>query len=240
MPRRQIQLINNEFYHIIKRGFEEKDIFLDEEDFLRFINSLLVFNDKNHSLWQFRFFWHKKTPKDLTLKYSPQKPLVKIHAFVLMPNHFHLLVQQLIDNGISIFMQKLGGYSQYFNRKYQREGSLFPNRYKVVNIKTEEQLKNTFVYIHTNPIGLIEKSWKEWKVKNLKKAVDFLENKYRWSSYWDYLKKRNFPKVTDRDFFIKLFGGNEEIKKEVNSWIKFKSQNFMKNPQIREILLDLE
>lgn len=224
MPRRKIQLVNREFYHIVKRGVEERKIFLDEEDHFRFINSLLVFNDKMPSPWQSRFFWHLRAPDSLSRGiYKPKIPLIEIHTFTLMPNHFHLLVRQLVENGIMLLMQKLGGYSYYFNKKYGRNGTLFQDRYKIVHIETEEQLKNNFVYIHTNPVAIIESEWKEWKVKEPDEAIGFLEEKYTWSSYWDYIGRKNFPSVTERDFFQKLFGNPAKIKKEINSWIKFKS-----------------
>lgn len=238
MPRRKIQIVNHEFYHIVKRGIEEREIFLDEEDYLRFINSLLVFNTKNPTLWDTRLFWYRKSPQNLVKEYSPEDPLIEIHAFCLMPNHFHLLVRQLIEGGIQVFMQKLGGYSQYFNRKYKREGALFPSRYKITHIRGEEQLKNTFVYVHTNPVGLIEPMWKEWRVKDFSKAINFLENEYRWSSYWDYLGKENFPRLVNREFFIKLFGGGKEIKEEIDSWIKFKSDILRGNGKLNEIIFE--
>ncbi|OIP76406.1 MAG: hypothetical protein AUK06_00200 [Parcubacteria group bacterium CG2_30_36_18] len=223
MPLRKTQLVNGEFYHIVKRGIEAREIFLDEEDHLRFVNSLLVFNDKNPTPWQSRAFWHLRDPAALSLNYQPKIPLVEIHTFALMKNHFHLLVRQLIGNGIAEFMQKLGGYVWYFNKKYKRAGTLFEGRYKIKRIETESQLKNNFVYIATNPVGIIEPEWKDWKVNNSQKAIQFLEEQYRWSSYWDYLGKENFPSVTTRDFFLKLFGEKEKIKNEIDSWILFKT-----------------
>jgi len=222
MPLRKIQLINEEFYHIVKRGIEEREIFLDEEDKLRFINSLLVFNDKNPTPWQSRLFWEQRGPSSLG-DYKPKNPLVEIHVFTLMKNHFHLLLRQLIENGIITFMRKLGGYAYYFNKKYERVGPLFQGRYKIKRIETEPQLKNNFVYIITNPIEIIEPEWKNWKVNNPQKAIQFLEEQYRWSSYWNYLGKQNFPSVTTQDFFLKLFSGKEGIKKEIESWILFKA-----------------
>ncbi len=223
MPRRKIQITNGEFYHIVKRGVEERKIFLDEEDHFRFVNSLLVFNDKMPTPWQSRAFWHQRAPDSLARsEYKPKMPLVEIHAFVLMLNHFHLLVRQLIENGIAILMQKLGGFTYYFNKKNKRIGTLFQDRYKIIHIENEEQLKNNFVYIHTNPVALVEQEWKDWKVKDPQRAINFLEE-YVWSSYQDYLGKKNFPSVTERGFFLKLFNGKEEIKKEVSSWILFKS-----------------
>jgi len=237
MPRRETQLANQEFYHIIKKGVGK--IFLDEEDRLRFVNSLLVCNDKDPVPWASRAFWDKRSPYFLTkTDCTPKKPLVEIHAFTLMSNHFHLLVRQLIEKGIQILMQKLGGYSRYFNKKYGREGTLFQAPYKVIHISTEEQLKNTFVYIHTNPVALVESGWKGWKVKNPSRAIGFLEKKYRWSSYWDYLGKKNFPQVTKRDFFLELFGGKKGIREEIESWIEFKNEIFRDGKKLQGIILE--
>ena len=65
MPIRNIQFANGEFYHVIKRGVEERKIFLDDDDRLRFINSLLVFNDENPAPWKMRAFWHQRDPASL-------------------------------------------------------------------------------------------------------------------------------------------------------------------------------
>ena len=224
MPRRKTQFVNGEFYHIIKKGIEEREIFLDEEDRLRFVSSLLVFNDKNPVPWQSRIFWHQREPESLPGQdYKPNSPLVEIHVFALMSNHFHLLVRQIIENGIVSLMNKLGGYSYYFNKKYGRVGPLFQGRFKAILVENELQLRSNFVYINTNPVGVIEPGWKNFKVENPQKAIQFLEKGYHWSSYRDYLGERIFSPVINKEFFLKLFGGEEEIKKEVNSWISFKA-----------------
>ena len=100
------------------------------------------------------------------MSYKPESPLVEIHAFALMDNHFHILAKQIKENGISNFMNKLGGYSYYFNKKYKRVGPLFQGRFKAILVRTDEQLKNVFVYINTNPVGLIKPGWKENGIKD--------------------------------------------------------------------------
>ena len=139
-----------------------------------------------------------------------------------MPNHIHLLVRQLKDEGITQFMRKFGtGYATYFNKKYSRMDHLFQGRFKAVHIKTNEQFKNVFVYIHTNGISLVEPKWKEKGIENPEKIVKFLEN-YKWSSYPDYIGKKNFPSVTKRDFLLKVMGGEKGCKEFIKSWIKYK------------------
>lgn len=222
MPIRNVQFSNDEFYHVIKRGVEERNIFLDDEDRLRFINSLLVFNDTSPALWNMRAFWNQRDPASLiTSGYKPENPLVEIHSFALMDNHFHLLLKQIKENGISNLMNKLGGYSYYFNKKYDRVGPLFQGRFKAVLIKTEEQLKNVFVYINTNPVGLIEPGWKEKGVEDFRKSLQFLEE-YKWSSCMDYLKNQGYYFFVDKIFFMKLLRGAEGCKEEIESWLKYK------------------
>lgn len=235
MPKRKTQFVNGKFYHLMKRGVEERKVFLDDEDRFRFINSLLVFNDQKPTPWASRAFWYQQDPKFLTARnYKLENPLVEIHAFVLMPNHFHLLVRQLAENGIVVLMNKLGGYSYYFNKKYERVGPLFQGRFKAIMVETEKQLKNNFVYINTNPVGIIESGWKELEVKNSQRAIQFLEEEYQWSSCWDYLGKQNFSSVITREFFLKLFGGEKEIKEEIESWILFKADS----GRLKEIIFE--
>ena len=137
-----------------------------------------------------------------------------------MPNHIHLLLRQIRNNGITKFMRKVGtGYSGYFNRRYDRRGHLFQSRFQAVHVKTNDQLQIVFVYIHANPVSLVEPKWKEVGVKNTNKIIKFIEN-YKWSSYLDYFDKKNFPSLTSREFLGNVIGKNEKCKKFVNDWIK--------------------
>ena len=121
-------------------------------------------------------------------------------------------------------MSKVGtGYGGYFNRKYGRKGYVFQNRFLTVHIKNNEQLKTVFVYIHTNPLSLTEPKWKEIGIRNPKKAIEFLEN-YKWSSYPDYIGKKNFPSVTKRDFVLQSMDGEQGCKNFVDGWIKYKKE----------------
>ena len=148
---------------------------------------------------------------------------MEILAFCLMPNHFHLLLRQIREQGISKFMRKLGGYATYINKKDSRQGHLYQGRFRAVHIKDETQLKNGFVYIHTNPIELMEPGWKEEGIRNPKEAIKFLED-YRWSSYLDYIGKKNFPSVTSREFFDNTLGNKEGCRQFIESWISYKAE----------------
>lgn len=146
---------------------------------------------------------------------------VEVAAFCFMPNHVHLLVKQLKENGISNFMQKFGGFAFYLNKKYKRKGHLF-NNFKPVHIESDEQLKNVVTYIHTNPIALVEPGFKEGGIGgNPKRVKEFLEN-YKWSSYQDYIDIKNFAYVTDREFILEIMGGAQACRANVDNWILHK------------------
>jgi len=242
MPYRKEQFVNGETYHIVVKGIDENVLFKDINDYYREVFSIYEFNNAKPVVIKERRKERAKiksqtkkvaqefekllkgTNRDPTSVDSRDK-LVEVLAFCIMPNHLHLLVRQLVEGGISKFIKKLnGGYGGYFNRKYKRKGYVFQDRFTAVHIKTEEQLKVVFVYIHTNPISLIEPKWKEIGIKNPEKAIEFLENEYRWSSYPDYIGKKNFPSVTDREFVLKVMGGEEGCKEFVRAWIKYKGK----------------
>ena len=149
--------------------------------------------------------------------------LVEVLAFSFMPNHLHLILRQLKDNGITEFMKKVnGGYANYFNKKYKRMGHLF-NKFRAVHIKDDDQLRNAFLYVHANLISMVEPGWKEKGIKNLKKVIKFLEDNKR-HSYMDYIGKKTFPSVTQRDFFLEFMGGPEGCRAGIDSWVKNKNK----------------
>ncbi len=225
MPIKRPQLVNNEIYHIVIRGVEDSLIFKDKNDYYRGIFSLFEFNDVKHVLIRDRRRVRIRAKKNGREQFSANRDmLVEVLAFYFMPNHMHMLVRQIKDDGITQFMRKVGtGYATYFNEKYNRKGHLFQSRFRAVHTKTEEQLKTVFVYIHTNGVSLIEPRWKEEGINNPEKVIKFLEN-YKWSSYPDYIDKKNFPSVTERDFLLEVMGGKEGCRKFVENWIEYKRE----------------
>ena len=226
MPIKRPQLVNGEIYHIVIRAIEELKLFRNKENCFRMIHDLFEFNDVDSVSSTPRWQMNKSPSRTVlaNIDRKKRKILVEILAFCLMPNHVHLLVRQVRDGGISKFMRKIGaGYGLYYNQKYKRSGHVFQGRYRMVHIKNENQLKTVFVYIHTNPVAIVVPHWKEKGIKNYKKAIGFLE-KYRWSSYLDYLDKKNFPSLTSREFLTKEMGGVKECKKFVDGWLKFKQE----------------
>lgn len=137
-----------------------------------------------------------------------------------MPNHYHLLVSPLVENGIPRFMKKLNmGYAKYFNEKNDRTGALFQGKYKSVGVTEDAHFLYLPYYIHFNPLDLKMPEWREQKVKDPKKALNYLQS-YRWSSHLDYCRHKNFPSVTQKEYFLNFFGGEEKYKQSVNSYIQ--------------------
>lgn len=231
MPIKRPPLVNQGIYHIVTRGVDGRKIFIDEVDYRHAIRCLFVFNDTAPTYWRYRPTYQ---PYEEPYEDSPRRVgrsrrrtlLVDVLAFCLMPNHIHLLLRQRKDDGITKFMRKFGtGYVGYVNEKYKRQGHLFQGRFKAIAIKTDEQLKTVFVYIHTNPVALIDGQWKEGNIKNSKRAIDFVES-YQWSSYLDYLGKENFPFITHREFLSGIMI-QAQWREYVNDWIAQKTrQNF--------------
>ena len=225
MPIKRPQLANNETYHIVLRGVGDSLIFKDENDYYRAIFSLFEFNTVEP------IEVRKQRERRKTIKVNgglssadTRDMLVDILAFCFMPNHIHLWLKQMKDNGITRFMRKFGtGYASYFNKKYSRKGHLFQGRFQAVHVKTNEQFQNLFVYIHTNPISLVEPKWKEKGITNQREVIKFLEN-YRWSSYSDYIGKKNFSSVTERNFVLDVMGGKLGCKNFIEDWVKFKGE----------------
>lgn len=215
------KFVSGEIYHVYNRGVEKRDIFSDDQDRFRFIHNLFEFNDESPALNIYYKNLYEVSPRKIENKpKEPRKPLVEILAFCLMNNHYHLLLRQKKEGGISKFMQKLGtGCTMYFNQKYERTGVLFQGLFKAVLIKDESHFIHIPYYIHLNPLDLIAPDWRDGEIKDFNKVIKFLEN-YRWSSYLDYVGKKNFPSVTQRGFLLEFFEGPEEYKKNIFNWLK--------------------
>jgi len=236
MPRnaRKFKIEIGGFYHIVKRGVNKGQIFKNSQDYSRFIFGLELFNSVQLiNLWAL-LSRSGDSPSTVSMvgvgkrvqraRENKGKPIVEIHAFCLMPNHIHLILREIREGGISDFMRKFGGFSTYFNKRHNRTGPLFEGRFKAVAIQSNEQLANTFRYVHTNPVELWEPKWKEFQVENPAEAINKLES-YRPSSYLDYIGKENSPPFITKDFFLEFFGGEKNCKLAVEDWIKFKAHS---------------
>lgn len=196
-----------EFFHVLNRGVDKRTVFADERDYIRFLHDCYVFNDvadvnANH---RFREFTSAHT----------RVPLVALHAFSLMPNHYHMLISERTEGGLSLFMRKLNmGYAKYFNEKYKRSGVLWQSTFKKVPIVRDAHFIYIPYYIHLNPLDLVMPEWRVGKVQNQKKALAFLRS-YRWSSFIDYNGMTNMPSIISTDVLSKNLGSPQNQKREI-------------------------
>lgn len=153
MPAKHLHRVDQReiYLHVYNRGIEGRNIFCDEEDFSIFISYLKEYltkasNDKKTSF----------TVNGKTFKGTPHMPKnyynkVELVSYILMPDHFHLVLDQRQEGSVQSFIRSIcTRYSIYFNRKYQRKGSLFEGPYKSAHIKEANTLVHLITYLHTH------------------------------------------------------------------------------------------
>ena len=220
MALRKISFVIDEHYHIYNRGVDKRIIFSDDYDYKRFVMLLYLCNgDKS---FRIRDIFNRGHSSVEVFSLDRGEQFVDIGGYCLMPNHFHILLKDKVENGVSMFMEKLStAYVMYFNTKNERSGSLFEGRFKVKHIDNGPYMNWLFSYIHLNPIKLTEPNWKEKGISDPITAKDFVEN-YKHSSYSDYfvgegpeksiLNKPAFPdyfsQLNDLDDLIQEFREN--------------------------------
>ncbi len=183
-----------EYYHIYNRGVDKRDIFIDQYDLKRFIQSLIEFNqiDTIGSIYENSFRKSKLG--------SPSSKLVSIITYCINPNHFHLLVTPLVDKGVEKLMLRLGGYTKYFNEKHERSGSLFQGKFKSKHVTDNRYLLHLSAYINMN---------------NRNKLGDPIF-KLSCSSLEEYTE--NFSKICDPKIILEQFVGDGYLKFAKESW----------------------
>src|SRR3989339_1450945 len=217
---RKTPFAEKEHYHIYSRGVEKRKIFLNEKDYYRFTALLYIMN-QNLPFRMDNFL--QKNKLENIFEEEKEKPLVSILSYCLMPNHFHLILYEHTENGISKFMGKLlTAYSMYFNKKYDRSGPLLTRPFRSEHISNESQYMYIFSYLHLNPLSIIEKRWKEDGIKDKKEAEEFLK-KYQYSSYHDFLDN-NRPESYILDFSL-IPDYIKEINLDFNEYKKLFQEN---------------
>jgi len=164
------EFAKGEIYHVYNRGVGKMNIFKDEEDF-----KVFLFRLKENLFPELTKIGN--LPKSAYRRKILPPNSFHLIAYCLMPNHFHLLIKQNSEIPISTLILKLcSGFSKYFNKKHNRVGSLFQDKFKAVRIYRNEQLLWTSFYIHENP---------------LKAGLTNDLSSYKWNSYLDYTGSQN-------------------------------------------------
>lgn len=213
MPARTIPLVNDQFYHIYNRGVEKRRIFENRRTYTRFLKTLNYYQLEGPKPKFSNFIKYKLFEPD------PNKKIVDIICYCLMPNHFHFLIKQLREGGVSEFISKLiNSYTKYYNIKFDRVGPLLQGPFKAVLIESDEQLVHISRYIHLNPISSFL----------VKKPED-----YEWSSYNEYLDGKG---ICAKEEILNFFKSVTDYKEFVNDQIDYAQRLEL----IKHQLLDAE
>ena len=147
-----------------------------------------------------------------------EDPLVEVGAYSLMPNHFHLLLHEKQENGISRFMQKIGtAYTMYFNIKHQRIGGLFVRPFRAKYVGDDIYFKQVAQYIHLNAAELFEPEWKQGNVTSMMQLEHALRS-YQYSSYQDYIGIDRVEKaIVDKTAFEAMYDELPDIKETLEA-----------------------
>lgn len=200
-------------YHIYNRGIEKRNIFPDESYYSHFLSILKHYLnfDCPYSEFQRRMEQAKTKPgKESVLAWLETNRIdhpVDIISLCLMPNHYHLTLEQKLENGISFYMHKIGlSYTNYFNIRLERTGRLFEGTYKDVLVETDEQLLHLTRYHHINPRKL--------SFETVEELI-----KYPWSSFSTYVNGPNPPTFLKPARAINIVQDPEKYKEFVSAEI---------------------
>lgn len=194
---RSVPFAYGEWYHCYNRGIDKRKVFLDEYDANRFLMALYLANGTE----PVHLFNTHKPKLDKSFKESRGDPIVAVGAYCLMPNHFHLLLKEITDGGITSFMRKVGtAYTMYFNAKNERTGNLFTKPFRSRHVGDDRYFQHVLQYIHCNPAELYESGWKSGKVRNIR-ALEKKLASYPYSSFGSYAGSGIVSPILSRDGF---------------------------------------
>lgn len=206
---RKVQFSPGSYYHICNRSNDERTIFLDQKDYTRFLFYILFLqapiplsNPARHASYFLKYSKFNIPQDKLNQVVAARK--VELGAFAIMPNHFHIFVQEKKEKGISWYLHRIqDGYAKYFNIRYEKRGHLFQGTFRAVPVETDEQLLYLSAYIHRNPRGL-----KEWENR---------EHGYPWSSYQDCIGENRWGELLVSNIFLNQFSSKESYREFVDT-----------------------
>ena len=220
---RKIKFTNGEYYHIYNRAVADSLLFREDEDYKIFKRGLRDFNNKSY--YEERAFVARKDIKELSSFLEGLEKMVTINAYNLLPNHYHLILQQLTDDGISKFLHKIGhSYTNFINKKYNRPGRLFQGAYKAIHIDNDDYLLWLSAYINGN--------------SQIHKIADVED--YPWTSYGYFLGERPDDLVASKDIILDHFseaqGSNSVV--EYKKFVKMVIEESRNKKDIDKYLIE--
>jgi len=209
---RKVPLVTGEIYHIFNRGIDKRTTFSDIHEYARAFQIMKFYRFSSPPFKLSRFLKINDACRANLLNVSWGEKLVSIICYCFMPNHFHFMLRQEVDNGISKFMSQFqNSYTRYFNTKRDRIGQLFLDNFKNVLVDSEEALLHLSRYIHLNPYS--------------SSVVNSLEDlyKYEWSSLDEYVWTSSEP-VCEKEMIMALFKNKESYKTFVSDQANYQRE----------------
>ncbi len=198
MPGRQHPLLNGQIYHVFNKTIDGRRVFINDAynklaletvSYYRSSQAIMRFSNYRKLPSKLKYYYEQKIYKADTFR-------VSIVAFVLMPTHYHFLLRQNFDSGISTFLSQIqNSYTRYYNLKNERKGQIFLDRFKSKPIYNDEQFKHTSRYIHLNPYS-----------GGIASTIFQLEN-FSWSSFREYLDE-SIQSICDKSILLSFFNND--------------------------------
>ncbi len=192
------------FYHVYTHAVPNLILFKNNNDYIRFINTLFFGNSEKsiqrldrkidlNSVWDIR-----------DGKIDIGSPLVGVVCFCLMSNHIHLVLEEKAERNISIFMHKiLVSFSKYINLKYERRGHVFESKFHAKYLEDNSYLLRASSYVHLNPKDILQ-----WNKK---------EHLFKWSSFQDYVLKNRWGNLLNTEPLASQFKNIREYREFVET-----------------------
>lgn len=194
---RNLQFVEREYYHLYNRGVDKRSIFLDFKDMLRFFEAMNLFNNSQNIGHLERTGIARRHSVSTGLEILDKDRLIRFVAYCLNPNHYHFILEQVVDKGIERFMHKLGmGHSKFINAKYKRSGALFQSSFRAIHINSNEYLLHASAYVNLNN-----------RVHRYKDGVPMK------SSWEEYVSEDDTSGFCKKDIILEQFKNKEEYKK---------------------------
>src|SRR3989344_7001565 len=198
------ELSEGEVYHVYNRGIEKRTIFGGDDDRWRFLTLMVLLQGDSvvNKIGRLVLSVKHRIFDKPVFKEVIRNRYTELVAFCLMPNHFHMILRETKEGGISKFMQRfLNAYTKYFNAKYRRSGHLFEGKFKSAHVDTDEYLDYLSAYIHLNPREL--------------RGFSGLEVNYTWSSFQDFVHENRLGGFLKPGIILEKFYKGSEYEKFV-------------------------
>lgn len=223
---RKVPFVNDEYYHIFNRGVDKRTVFEDKFDVDRFFKSMEIFNCVKPVGSILEHSVELRKNNTFGGRTAKTEKLVDFVSYCLNPNHFHFILSQRNDGGISEFMKRLGGgYTWYFNNKYNRNGSLFQGKFKSIHINSNEYLLHLSTYVNLNDrvhdfggptAKMVKSSWNEYIGK----------------------VKSNHKNFCNKDIVLSQFKNKQEYRKFSESSLKNMLRKKEQSEELETLLLE--